>query len=147
MYRRLCVVMKADTIRQVWYSGYLPISTGVIIDRYGKPYNVTSVLHQTSKGELDENAYHAYSPIFISASFSITYTVAFGLSTAAIVHTLLHHGPQIWQGLRNRQFETPDLHAKLMRSYSSVPPWYVHVRCNHKRYSTPIAGGFPVWQP
>jgi hypothetical protein len=38
----------------------------------------------------DEEAYHAYSPIFISASFSITYAVAFALSTAVIVHTLLH---------------------------------------------------------
>jgi hypothetical protein len=72
---------------------YMPISTGAIMDRYGKPYNITSILRQTSVWELDEEAYHAYSPIFISASFSITYAVAFALSTAVIVHTLLHHAP------------------------------------------------------
>jgi hypothetical protein len=108
---------------QVWYSSYMPISTGAIMDRYGEPYNITSVLHQTLRGKLDEDAYHTYSPVFISASFSITYTIAFALSTAAIVHTLLHHGPQLWHGLRKRQVEIPDIHAKLMRSYSPVPFW------------------------
>ena len=137
---------QANTKTQVWYTAYMPISTGAIMDRYGKPYNITSILRQTSVWELDEEAYHAYSPIFISASFSITYAVAFALSTAVIVHTLLHHAPHIWRGLRKRQVEAADVHAKLMRSYASVPPWYVQSQCSHTSHLIFEVGGFPFWR-
>lgn len=110
---------------QVWYSAYMPISTGAVMDRFGLPYNITSILSGTSIGHIDETAYHAYSPVYISITFAMTWTLAFALSTAAITHTILYHGGQIWRAMRHRQAEEPDVHAKLMRSYPKVPFWYV----------------------
>ncbi|KAI5451012.1 hypothetical protein NCC49_002503 [Naganishia albida] len=108
----------------VWYSAYMPISTGAIMDRFGLPYNITSILSGTSIGHIDETAYHAYSPVYISITFAMTWTLAFALSTAAITHTILYHGGQIWRAMRHRQVEEPDVHAKLMRSYPKVPFWW-----------------------
>lgn len=93
------------------------------MDRYGAPYNITSIL--SSDGCLDEAAYHAYSPVFLSVTFLMTISLAFALSTAAIVHTILYHSGQIWRALRHQQVEEPDIHAKLMRLYRRVPFWYV----------------------
>lgn len=103
----------------------MPISTGAIMDRFGMPYNITSILSATDIGHLDEAAYHAYSPVYISVTFAMTWTLAFALSTAAITHTVLYHGGEIWRAMRRRQVEEPDIHAKLMRSYPKVPFWYV----------------------
>jgi hypothetical protein len=95
------------------------------MDRFGMPYNITSILSATDIGHLDEAAYHAYSPVYISVTFAMTWTLAFALSTAAITHTILYHGGEIWRAMRCRQVEEPDVHAKLMRSYPKVPFWYV----------------------
>jgi hypothetical protein len=103
----------------------MPISTGAIMDRFGLPYNITSIISHASSGQLDEPAYHSYSPIYISITFAMTLTLAFALSTVAIAHTILYHGGHIWRALRHRQVEEPDIHVKLMRSYRKVPFWYV----------------------
>jgi hypothetical protein len=101
------------------------MSTGAIMDRFGSRYNIASILSDDRVGCLNETAYHAYSPVYISVTFAMTLTIAFALSTAAVVHTLLYHGPAIWRALRGKQVEEPDIHAKLMRSYPTVPFWYV----------------------
>ena len=54
----------------------------------------------------------------------MTYTVAYALTTAMLVHTALWHGPRLWRGFRNQQVEMPDIHAKLMREYETVPRWW-----------------------
>lgn len=54
----------------------------------------------------------------------MTYTVAYALTTAMLVHTALWHGPRLWRGLRKQEVEIPDIHAKLMREYKSVPDWW-----------------------
>lgn len=69
-------------------------------------------------------AYEAYSPIYVTACLGMTYTIAFALTTAMLVHTALWHGPRIWRVLRNRKNEAPDIHAKLMSVYKDVPEWW-----------------------
>jgi hypothetical protein len=108
----------------------MPISTGTPIDRYGSPYNVTAVLNQTTPGVLDEAAYHAYSPVYISIAFMMTLTLAFALIPAVIVHTLLHHGAQIWRAIKRQTVEKADIHEKLMQSYPGVPQWSVESPLN-----------------
>ena len=54
----------------------------------------------------------------------MTYTVAYALTTAMLVHTALWHGPRLWRGLRKQDVEIPDIHAKLMREYKTVPNWW-----------------------
>jgi hypothetical protein len=111
------------TFLQTFYTAYMPISTGTPIDRFGSPYNLSAVLVPNSPGQLDEAAYHAYSPVFLAVTFLMTFTLAFALTTAAVVHTALHHGHHLWRAIRRREVEAPDIHEKLMRSYTPVPFW------------------------
>ncbi len=98
------------------------MTTSAAFDRFGAPYNASRVLTANGDG-LDEAAYHAYSPVYIAATFAMTLLLAFALSTAMIVHTALHHGPQMWNAIRQVYSEPDDIHMKLMRQYEEVPDW------------------------
>ena len=75
-------------------------------------------------------AYEEYSPLYLPATYAITYLLAFTLSTCVIVHTLLYHGRSLLNGVKNLKVERDDIHAKLMRSYPEVPDWwYAAVFC------------------
>lgn len=110
---------------QTWYTSYLPINTQLAGDRFAQEYDVFRILGNDSR--IDQAAYEAYSPIYVSATLNMTYTVAYALTTAMLVHTALWHGPRLWRGFRNQQVETPDIHAKLMREYETVPRWWYAV--------------------
>jgi hypothetical protein len=107
---------------QTWYTAFLPMTTSSAFDRFGQPYNASRVLTTNGDG-LNVTAYNEYSPVFIAATFSMTLLLAFALSTAMIVHTALHHGPQMWHAMRNIYSEPDDIHMKLMRQYQEVPDW------------------------
>jgi hypothetical protein len=108
--------------RQVWYSAYLPISVVQTADRFGNSYNIFNVLNPDSTS-LNITAYAEYSPVYLSAAFSMTFMLAFALSTALLVHTALHHGPRIYRAVRNVRTEADDVHMKLMKLYPEVPDW------------------------
>ena len=69
---------------------------------------------------LNVEAYHQYSPVYLSASYAITYVAGFALTTTLIVHTILFHGPKIYRNLINIKTEADDVHAKLMKKYFAV---------------------------
>lgn len=92
-----------------------------IFDRFGNPYNVSSIL--TPAVKLDDAAYAAYSPVFISITFAMTLTLALALSTALLVHTALNHGPSMYRAIRYTYSEPDDIHMKLMKQYPEVPAW------------------------
>ena len=71
-------------------------------------------------------AYDEYSPLYLPATYAVTYLLAFTLSTCVIVHTLLYHGRSLLNGLKNIKVEKDDIHAraKLMRNYPEVPDWW-----------------------
>ena len=73
---------------------------------------------------LNTTAYALYSPVYLSACLNVTYTIAFALTTAVFVHTLLWHGPRLWKGIRNIKTEVPDIHYKLMQAYPEAPDWW-----------------------
>lgn len=136
----------------VWNLGYFPMLANSPYDRFGEPYNVTRVLRDDSTFDADE--FDRYSPLYLPASYAITYLVAFALSSCVIVHTFLYHGKTVWKGTgmkalthrwaakllkrKNRQtaqmqtgekeeedvWERDDIHAKLMRAYPEVPNWW-----------------------
>ena len=85
-------------------------------------YNVTAILMPDMS--LNKTAYALYSPVYLSACLHVTYTIAFALTTAIVVHTLLWHGPRLWRGLRNIKTEVPDIHYKLMQAYPEAPDWW-----------------------
>uniref|UniRef100_A0A8H8CGD0 Uncharacterized protein n=1 Tax=Psilocybe cubensis TaxID=181762 RepID=A0A8H8CGD0_PSICU len=108
-----------------WYTQYLPISTRGSYDNTGKSYNVTRIID--SRNNLDVEAYKAYSPIFLSATFATSYGLSFAAITATLTHAFLFYGKQIWTQARRSLHEQPDIHARLMSRYEQVPEWYYAV--------------------
>ena len=106
----------------VWYSAYLPLLSSDTFDNTGKQYNVSQIINPDSSFNLQ--AYKAYSPIFLSASFTISYGLAFATITATHTHTFLYYGKYIWSHARRPLSEQPDIHARLMSVYKEVPHWW-----------------------
>ncbi|EJD01572.1 OPT oligopeptide transporter [Fomitiporia mediterranea MF3/22] len=105
-----------------WYSAYMPISSRTSYDNTGGEYNVSRILRPD--GTFDEDAYHAYSPLFLSATFILSYGLSFAGITATIVHTVLYFRRQIWIQSRRSLNEQEDIHARLMSRYKQVPTWW-----------------------
>ena len=91
-------------------------------DRFGNTYNVSRVL--TLHDTFNLTAYEEYSPLYLPAAFTMTYLLAFALSTCVIVHTLLYHGRTLLKGFKRISFEDDDIHLKLMQNYPEVPDWW-----------------------
>ncbi|PIL27253.1 transporter [Ganoderma sinense ZZ0214-1] len=106
----------------VWYSQYMPISALGPFDNTGQPYNLTRILNPDSTFNLE--AYKSYSPLFLSATFAISYGLAFASITATIVHAILYFRKPISLHLHRSLGEQPDIHARLMSQYPPVPAWW-----------------------
>ncbi|KAJ6518167.1 oligopeptide transporter [Mycena vitilis] len=105
-----------------FYSKYMPISSGGSFDNTGASYNVSMIL--TEDKVFDEAKYKAYSPIFLSTTFAISYGLSFASITATITHAFLFFRKQIWTQARRAMHEQPDIHARLMAVYPQVPEWW-----------------------
>ena len=109
----------------LWYAPYLPISDSQSYDNTGSVYNVTKIL--TPELTLDLTKYEAYSPLFLSTTFSLTYGLSFAAISAVIVHTALFHAREIWSKVRAaHNEEEEDVHFRLMKKYREVPSWWYH---------------------
>ncbi len=105
-----------------WYGQFLPMSDSSTYDNTGAAYNTTRVL--TPAFTLDEAAYKAYSPLFLSTTFALSYGLSFASIASLIVYTYLHHSRAIWQQFKNSTTEKPDIHMKLMKKYKEAPTWW-----------------------
>ncbi|KZT37315.1 small oligopeptide transporter, partial [Sistotremastrum suecicum HHB10207 ss-3] len=106
----------------IWYSKYMPISSRASFDNTGNKYNVSRIL--TADATFDTEAYKSYSPLFISATFAVSYGLSFASITSLIVHTFIYFRRQIWLQTRRSLREQPDIHARLMAKYRQVPEWW-----------------------
>jgi hypothetical protein len=59
------------TLSQTWQLADLPISANVLHVRFGKPYNVMRVLKPD--GMFNLTAYQEYSPLYLPATYLVTY--------------------------------------------------------------------------
>jgi OPT family oligopeptide transporter len=92
-------------------------------DRFGNFYNVRRVL--TEDYRFNATAFDEYSPLYLPATYAMTYLLAFTLATCVLVHTFLYHGRSLLNGAKRLRVEPDDIHAKLMRNYPEVPDlWY-----------------------
>lgn len=105
-----------------WFSQYMPISSRTSFDNTGAGYNISRIL--TPESTLDLKAYEAYSPLFLSTTFALSYGLSFASITAIIMHTILYFRKQIWVQARKSLNEQPDIHARLMSRYKYVPEWW-----------------------
>ncbi|KAJ7078444.1 hypothetical protein B0H15DRAFT_860491 [Mycena belliarum] len=88
----------------------MPISSVGSFDNRGRTYNVSRIL--TEDKVFDEAKYKAYSPIFLSTTFAISYGLSFASITATITHAFLFFRKQIWTQSRRAMHEQPDIHAR-----------------------------------
>ncbi|THH02009.1 hypothetical protein EW026_g784 [Hermanssonia centrifuga] len=108
-----------------WYSKFMPISSDSSYDNTGAPYDVTRIL--TPEGTFDIEKYRAYSPLFLSTTFALSYGLSFASVTATLTHTFMYYRKQIWVQSRRSMSEQADIHARLMAKYPQVPDWWYAV--------------------
>lgn len=101
------------------------ISSRSSYDNTGKEYDVHKIL--TPELTLDIDKYKAYSPLFLSTTFAISYGLSFAAITGTISHTLLYFRKQLWIQAGRSMHEQPDIHARLMARYKQVPEWWYGV--------------------
>lgn len=106
----------------VLYFQFMPISSRTSYDNTGASYDVTRILNNDSTINLE--AYHNYSPLFLSTTFAMSYGLSFASITATLMHTFLYFRKQIWVQARRSMHEQPDIHARLMSVYPQVPEWW-----------------------
>jgi len=105
----------------------MPIGGRTPYDRFGAKYNITRILDSTGR-RFSLSNYEAYSALYLPGPYAIVYLLAFALSTALLVHTILYHARTVYNGIKRVQIEEEDVHAKLMRAYPEVPDsWYATI--------------------
>lgn len=100
----------------------MPISSRGSFDHFGKTYNVSRIINADST--FNEVEYQAYSPLFLSTTFAISYGLSFASITATLTHAFLYFRKQIYTHARRAMNEQPDIHARLMSRYPQVPEWW-----------------------
>ncbi|GLB42837.1 putative OPT oligopeptide transporter protein [Lyophyllum shimeji] len=105
-----------------WDSKFMPISSRGSFDNTGHAYNVTRILNPDATFNQEE--YSAYSPLFLSTTFAVSYGLSFASITATLTHAFLYFRKQIWTQARRAMHEQPDIHARLMARYRQVPEWW-----------------------
>ncbi|KAF3902159.1 hypothetical protein ABW21_db0205880 [Orbilia brochopaga] len=105
-----------------WYGKYLPISDSGSYDNTGKQYDVSQILDENHR--LDVAKYEAYSPLFLSTTFAMSYGLSFAGISSVIVHTALYHGKEIYFRLKAARTQEDDIHMKLMKKYKDSPDWW-----------------------
>ncbi|KAF8549183.1 OPT superfamily oligopeptide transporter [Imleria badia] len=105
-----------------WNLAYFPINDDNPYDRFGNYYNISLVVDSSNR--FNVTAYNEYSPLYLPATYAMTYLLAFALSTCVLVHTVLYHGRSLINGMKKIRVEPDDIHAKLMRNYPEVPNWW-----------------------
>ncbi|KAF8994641.1 oligopeptide transporter [Cyathus striatus] len=115
-------LLRKSSYTNTWYSKYMPISSRGSFDNTGGAYDVTKIINADST--FSEEAYKAYSPLYLSTTFAISYGLSFASITATITHSFLYFRKQIWTQARRAMHEQPDIHARLMSHYPQVPEWW-----------------------
>ncbi|KAF8523285.1 oligopeptide transporter [Hysterangium stoloniferum] len=104
------------------YTAHLPVLSTRAFDNTGVHYNVSAIINDDLT--LNVEKYKAYSPLFLSSTFALSYGLSFASITSTIVHACLYFRKQISIQARRSLTEQPDIHAKLMSRYRQVPEWW-----------------------
>ncbi|KAK4700387.1 hypothetical protein P7C70_g5860, partial [Phenoliferia sp. Uapishka_3] len=116
------IIAPAVYYTNIWDSGYLPLLTSTTFDNTGVKYNVSRVI--TENLDFDLAKYKAYSPMYVSVSYSFSYALNFAAVTGIVFHTFLYNRKDIIAKFRDSRAGGEDIHKRLMRSYKDVPDWW-----------------------
>lgn len=103
----------------------LPLLSSTTYDNTGKTYNISRVVDANLDFVLSK--YKAYSPMYISMSYSLTYALSFAAVTSIVFYTYLYNGSEIYAKFKNARHGGEDIHKRLMNNYKEVPDWWYGV--------------------
>ncbi|KAF8518157.1 OPT oligopeptide transporter [Hysterangium stoloniferum] len=109
------IIAPAWYFTNTMYQSHLPLLSLTSYDNMGEKYNVTAIINEDLTLNLEK--YEAYSPLFLSSTFALSYGLSFAGMTSTLVHTLLYFRKQIMVQARRSLGEQPDIHARLMSRY------------------------------
>ena len=115
------IIAPAWYFTNTMYQAHLPMLSDTSWDNMGQRYNVTAIINDDLT--LNVEKYEAYSPLFLSTTFALSYGLSFAGIAATLVHAMLYFRKQIWIQSRRSLSEQPDIHARLMSRYKQVPEW------------------------
>ncbi|KAF7560133.1 hypothetical protein G7046_g4023 [Stylonectria norvegica] len=123
----LWIVAPALHWSNVWYGRYFAFSSSQTYDNTGMPYNTSRIMNPDYS--INDEAYHAYSPVYLSTTSALSYGLGFASITSILVHTFLYHRKTLMQAFkaafkRQHDDEQEDIHGKLMQHYKAVPEWW-----------------------
>lgn len=123
----LWIISPALHWKNVWFGRYFPFSSSSTFDNTGMPYNTSRVMNPDFS--LNDEAYAAYSPVFLSTTSVLSYGLGFAAITSILVHTVLYYRHTLMEAfkaaIQNRHEDSQeDIHGKLMRRYKAVPEWW-----------------------
>jgi hypothetical protein len=101
------------------YTAHLPILSTHSFDNTGARYNVSAIINADLT--LNVEKYKAYSTLFLSSTFALSYGLTVASITATIFRAFLYFRKQIWVQSHHSLTEQPDIHARLMSRYRQVP--------------------------
>ncbi|KAK9452722.1 OPT oligopeptide transporter protein-domain-containing protein [Dipodascopsis uninucleata] len=114
------------------YTGYMPINTASVYDRFGKAYNITRV--QTN-GRFDLQKYMNYSQPFMSAGHLLYSGATYAVATFGFVYVILNEWKAfklafigVYRGIKERKSSNYEQYndpiSRHMRNYPEVPDWW-----------------------
>jgi OPT family small oligopeptide transporter len=116
------IITPALHFSNIWFGKYMPISSSSSFDNTGKKYQVLKIVNPDTT--FNQEKYDAYSPLYLSTTFALSYGLSFATMTATVTHAFLFFRKQIWTQARRSMHEQPDIHARLMAVYPQVPEWW-----------------------
>jgi OPT family oligopeptide transporter len=105
-----------------YWAEYLPFFDNGSWDNTQSHYNVSKILNDDYT--LNVEKYEAYSPLFLSTTFTLCYGLSFAAIISLIVNTSIFHSAEIWARFRDTEGKLDDIHQKMMKKYKRVPQWW-----------------------
>lgn len=145
-------VVLAFFYKNVYNTGYIPINSNRVWNRFGDIYNISKVVN--SHGIFNATKYNNYSPPYLSAGNVVIYMFFFGIYTSTLTYTILYHHNEIAMGFKAlwinfresvadvyhktvrtalpkrsrkpvpQEDNIVDVHNRLMQAYPEVPGWW-----------------------
>ncbi|KAI8056952.1 OPT oligopeptide transporter protein-domain-containing protein [Syncephalis plumigaleata] len=120
------VLIPIGYYNNIWDSQNYPLISSDLFMQDGRPYETLAILDD--KLQLDESKYATIGPPRMTFFFAIGYGIGFATLTAILSHTILYHGRDIINRLRDARSNDKDIYSKLIDYYPEVPnSWYAGV--------------------
>ncbi|KAI3404173.2 hypothetical protein KGF56_003073 [Candida oxycetoniae] len=121
----------------IWYSnhkwtGYIPINTASLFDRFGNRYNVKDIVDENNM--FDQTKYAEVGPPYYSAANMVVYGAFIAIYPFSITYEVFMNRKSFWSAVKGlaRGFKNSkssvyegfhDPHSTMMRKYKEVPDW------------------------